>query len=160
VTNLSSLRWRILAVVTALIPLGLLGSLWWQGSASDDSRQKGDSGTLEGATMDEMNLMVPASDLETLTQRAIDGDNDSARRLAQHYFQLDQKSEERRWLELAARRGDCAAIDLLYGGAVEAGNLERASHWNGQLRQNACTGAKAYPNLRDPRLRARPLWKD
>jgi len=104
--------------------------------------------------------IIPANELETYKQRARAGDNGRAHALANHYRELRRPAERRRWLAVAADRGDCAAMALLRTDAREAGDRAAASRWNDLLRQNSCTWAKAYgagtgPN---PAVEAMPLW--
>jgi hypothetical protein len=75
---------------------------------------------------------------------------------------LRQPEARRRWLTLAANRGDCAAMSLLHGAAIDARDSAGRSHWNEMLRRNACTWGKTYGTESTPNRPAgdMPLWDD
>jgi hypothetical protein len=114
----------------------------------------------DGDAVGDMNMFIPADQIEPLKQDAMRGDNGAANRLGNYYSQMRQPNEEARWRTVAANRGHCASMALLKESAEQAGDSRGAAHWNSMLRQNACTWGKAYPEVSDPNLDAMPLWND
>jgi hypothetical protein len=110
--------------------------------------------------MEEMNLVVPADQIEPLKQAAVQGDNEAARRLGTHYGEVGQRAEEATWLLLAANRGHCASMGSLRENAERGGNHREAARWNDSMRRHVCTWGKTYPLVSDPRYDSTPLWNE
>lgn len=92
----------------------------------------------------DVNWIIPANEIEGFKARAQGGDSRAAESLANHYAELHQPVEQRRWLTLAAQQGNCNAIDLLRDQADRAGDARSALQWTGQLRRHGC--ADFLPN--------------
>lgn len=110
----------------------------------------------------DVNWIIPADRIESVRRRALGGDNEAAGTLANHYRELRQGGEERRWLLVAANRGDCHSMSWLMWNSQEAGDRADAVHWNDALRQNACTLERAYGPQTQPNAPngSAPMWND
>jgi hypothetical protein len=147
----------IVAIVWALSRRSPGGEVAANGIASHEYASR----DFYGNTL-EVDPIIPTNLLETYEQQARAGDNERANRLAAHFRALGQSGPRRRWLTLAANRGDCAAIAELRGDATNDGNRARASHLNELLRRHVCTWGKAYGAgaAGDPAVDAMPLWEN
>lgn len=150
------------AITSRLIAIGLLllaGSCGDVGPPQDDGSQAGNAPNSHWVTGD-VPTIIQANELTPIQVAARRGDNSAAQRLSEHYRALGQTRERLDWLILAASRGDCASMALLKGYGQDRGDAAFASRWNGELRANRCTWAKAYGRLQggDPRTNDMPLW--
>lgn len=144
----------ILAAVPALIAL----SVWKRREAPPAvNAQSVQSSEVSG----DVNWIIPANEIESVRQRATAGDNDAAAALAGHYRELRQPAHERRWLVLAANRGDCGAMSLLMDRADQTGDRRSRSRWNEMLRRHTCTLGNVMPGaLQNSAAENTPLWDD
>lgn len=154
-------RDRITSAKAGLVLILTLGAC--QGQENSTSGESGNGSidkSMRNGQLAEINMLIPADQLEAVKQSAALGSNPAARRLAGHYFQKGQSVDETRWLTLAADRGDCASMSRLRESATERGDRQTASRWNEVLRQHECTWGKAYPEVSNPEVENLPLSDD
>jgi hypothetical protein len=137
------------------------GAWYWRASELHrPASTSNESLPVESSTMEEMNLILPADQIEPLKQAALHGDNEAAGFLAGHYFQAGQRAQEIRWLTLAANRGHCASMSWLREHAEDDGDRRTAARWNDSMRQHVCTWGRTHPLVSDPRYDSTPLWNE
>lgn len=141
--------------VAALIGLGIWLLFWETGSQSH-----GQVPSIDIEAHDEISFRLPDNEIPSYQQRAAAGDNEAANALASHYRQMHQWGDERRWLLVAANRGDCAAMTFLKEAATRNANVSERARWNDMLRQHACTWGRTYPEVSNPGLESLPLWDE
>lgn len=133
--------------------------LWHRGSAGREPAPETPDYANAVLTGD-MRMTLPADQIEPTRQRALRGDNLAAQALGDHYSDLGDVAEERRWRSLAAGRGHCRSMDLLRDLEERANNRAAAAHWNNELRRHRCVMGQVYPPPEDPDLNRTPAWND
>lgn len=144
-------------VLLSLVLTGACGRM----DASETNVSNETASNAAGPDMD-INLIIPANEIDATMQRARAGDMAAANQLANHFRDLHQRPDETRWLLVGASRGDCYSLSWLKENAQEAHNRAEAAHWNGMLRRYDCTWARTFRRgaTENSASDLVPLWND
>jgi hypothetical protein len=152
---------RVLLATLALVTIAVFGAWIWRNSSAGAIDNRSDSVEIGSVgEIGELNVNVPPGEIEGLKARAVTGDNEAAGRLGVHYSRVGQSADARRWLTLAANRGDCSSMSQLREIAENAGDHRGSRRWNEQMRRHVCTWGKTYPEVSNPKVEDLPLWND
>ena len=136
---------RITVLSAVIVALSIAAFAYVSGSRGKSANLDLNSTAFSGHDSGDINWLIPENEIASVKASAFHGDNQAASRLANHFRELGHAVEARRWLEMVATRGDCASMAELKEFAESNHDRSAAAHWNRQLRLNACTWAKAYP---------------
>jgi hypothetical protein len=128
------------------------GGLGWREAAPETP-------DYDNAVTGDLTMILPADQIEPKKQQALRGDNLAANDLGDHYHDLGNHAEERRWRGLAAGRGHCRSMDELRELEERSNNRAAAVHWNNELRRHRCVIGQVYIS-EDPNLNRTPAWND
>ncbi len=133
--------------------------VWYRGGLA--SREAApETPDYDNAVTGDWPMTLPADQIEPKKQQALRGDDLAAQDLGNHYSELGNQAEERRWRGLAAGRGDCLSMYLLRDLEERSDNRAAAVHWNDELRRHRCVAAQLYAPPVDPNLNQTPVWND
>lgn len=125
-------RWRMPSLVVAV--LTVLG-----GAVLLQSRDR----EPEWVTAD-VDFVLPADKIEVYRTKALAGDNDAARALADHFEVTGNREEARRWHVLAASRGDCLSmLSLMYNKGLSE---RQRAFWKGKAKEISCDPSYYFRN--------------
>jgi hypothetical protein len=134
---LTERRILYLGMAVALAAISLCVALWgyWSVPAL---RTVDHSRDYSAVTMPDMDSPIPPDEIASYEQSARAGDTRAAIALADHYAISSRPVEERRWLTVAAGRGDCIAMGRLRGRMIDLSEPEQAGEWTRRMARHSC----------------------